>query len=200
MGYVLLNRASDPRLDLPVPYLYGQTALLGVAGLSVAVLVRGRSRLALGWLAIAVLSVGYLVHTTAFLNVRTATASSEPAIGTQPSRELMEAAKEASYYARYSGTQLAMDEELYAIAGWYLRGDSAAVWSSHGPRAVSIELLDAGAVPGQIEGERRPGVFDPVIDPGRLNWEETWRWMVDRSGLIDRGQRDIILRAPAGNW
>jgi hypothetical protein len=200
VGYILLNRASNPGLDTPTPFLYGQMALVGVAGLGVGLLVRGRSRLALGWIVLAIISTGYLVHTTAFLNFRAATASMEPVIGPHPSEELREAAQEASYYARYSGTQLSVDAELYTVAGWYLRDAGEGGWSRHGPQALSISLFRAGDVSAQLDGERRPGVIDPVIDPARLKWQEVWRWMVDRSGLVGRNQRDIILRAPAGNW
>jgi hypothetical protein len=200
VGYILLNRASTPGLDLPTPYLYGLAALVGVAGLGLGALTRGRSRLALVWLVLAALATGYLVHTTAFLNFRTITASMEPAIGAHPSRALVQAAEEASYYALYAGSQLAIDPDLYRVAGWYLREAREGNWTGHGPQAVSIGNFRADEALTGDAGERRPGTFNPVVDPGRLRWEEIWRWMVDRTGLVERNQRDIILRAPAGNW
>lgn len=200
VAIVLLNRASTPGMEIPTPYLYGEAALAIVAVLAFAFLLRGLERLALVWHAIAILSVGFLIHTTSLLNYQTETVAREPLVGSQTSIHLRDAALEAAYYSTYYFQRVTVDPELKAATQWYLREARDVRYTSEASDGISIGLVRPSQTKLEPSSERRAGLYVPSLDPRGLSWRGVWSWLVTRDGLVRANQRDIIIRAPAGNW
>lgn len=200
VAVVLLNRLSTSAADLPAVYLYGEASVVAAAALIVVFLLDGRARAALAWFAVAILSVVYLVHGAAFLNYRMETLSREPLVGTQISPVLRDAATSEAYLARYFRVSMTVDPQLREPLSWYLRGTDSILFSAEPTQGMSLALLQGGA--GKLEpgSDRMPGLYAPSISSRDLIWQEVWRWVVNRDGLVRANQRDIIVRAPAGNW
>lgn len=200
VGLVLLNRATTPFTDIPSPYLYGELALVGTAGLAVGFLLDSRGRLSLAWFALAILSSGFLLHSTVYLNYRVESMPVEPILGAQPSPFLRAAAADAAYFSNHYRSQVTVDPRLRAATEWYLRDAKGVQYSLEAGHGISFTL--AGPIHDTLPGgsERRPGLYEPSIDLARASWQEVWRWAVRRDGLVRANQRDIIVRAPAGNW
>lgn len=200
VAMVMLNRLSTPASDTPAVYLYGEVCLVAVAAITVALLLDGRGKLALAWCVVAVLSAGYLVHGAAFLNYRMETLSREPLVGTQISPSLREAATTEAYIAQYFRTQVTVDPQLRGPLAWYLRSANDVVFSAGSSQGISLSLLRGETASPDPAFDRRPGLYAPSISTRDLTWQEAWRWAMSRDGLVRANQRDIIVRAPAGNW
>ena len=99
-------------MEIPSPFLYGEAILVILAVATILFALQGKERLALGWYALAVLSVGFIVHTTVFLNYRMETIGQEPVVGTQITPSLRDAAKEAAYYSRYYSQTITVDPDI----------------------------------------------------------------------------------------
>ena len=199
VGIVLLNRVATPATATPVEYFYVEICLMAVAAVSL-LLLGGLERAALLWWAAAVLMVGFLIHSSAFLNYRAETVDREPLVGTQVSPVLREAARYESYISRYFQVRVTVDPELRDPLSWYLRDGKEITYSTELTRGVGIHMLRGDAIPIDPGSDRRPGLYSPTIARADLTWQEVWRWAVVRDGLVRPNQRDIIVRAPAGNW
>lgn len=200
VGVGLLNRASTPNTAVPEPFLYAELALVGVALLSLWSLPRGHARVALVGSFLAVLASGYLVHSLFFTNYVMPGQRAEAVVAAQPSAALRAAASEAAYYSRYLGVALTVDPGLRPSVEWYLRDAPAVNWSPQPAQGIMIATSQPGAGEATREWERRPGAYIPELQASRLSWQELWRWGLNRAGLVVQNQRDIIVRAPAGNW
>lgn len=199
VAIILLNRASSGA-DIPTPFLYGEGALLIAGAIAVAFLLNGREKVALAWCAAAILSVGFLIHATAFLNYRLETLPSEPIVGSQVSTSLRDASLDAAYFAAYYNAPVTVDPELRSATRWYLREARSVQYSTEAPDGISIMLV-RGARPEMGKGfERRPALYTPGVDVRAFSWRSAWGWLAMRDGLVRANQRDIIVRAPAGNW
>lgn len=200
VAVVLLNRATLPGMMIEPVYLYVELALVLVTGLAVGFLLERRDRMALAWLAVALLSAGYLTHSAAFLNYRMETVSREPLVGNQISPFLRDAVLSSAYYSAYYRTPLSVDPSLKASLAWYLRGAGDVQYTTEVSQGISFRLVQRGQESLETGSERRPGLYAPAIDPRDLSWQGVWRWVVSRDSLVRANQRDIIVRAPAGNW
>lgn len=199
VGIVLLNRVATPATATPVEYFYVEICLLAVGAVAL-LLLRARERAALAWWTSAILVVGFLVHSSAFLNYRAETVGREPLVGTQVSPVLREASRYESYISRFFRVQVTVDPELRGPLVWYLRDGKEITYSTELTRGVGIHMLRGDATPIDPGSDRRPGLYSPTIVRSDLTWQEVWRWAVARDGLVRANQRDIIVRAPAGNW
>jgi hypothetical protein len=200
VAMVMLNRVSTPGTSTPVEYFYAEACLVAVAAVLMAVLPERRGQLALAWWAVAILFAGYLVHGAAFLNYRMETVSMEPLVGAQVSPILRDAATYESYISQYFQTRVTVDPELRTPLAWYLRAAKDVAYSTELTRGIGLSLLHGDAAPTDPGSDRRPGLYTPSIDSRELTWQGVWRWAVSRGGLVTPNQRDIIVRAPAGNW
>ena len=200
VGLTGLSHLSGPMPELVEPYLYSEVLLIGIAGLVVGLLVDGKGRRALAWYAAAILGLGFLWHGTVSLNYRLDTLSREPVVGTQVSTFLRDAATDAAYFSRYFDAPVTVDPQLRAATEWYLRRARVVQYSADASTGISFGLASSpqdGLKPGS---ERRPGLVAPTVDPRDSSWQGIWRWLVTRDGLVRPNQRDIIVRAPAGDW
>lgn len=200
VGTVLLNRGSTPATSTPAPFLYLEIALVIVGALAVGLLLDGRGRAALAWFAVMLLCVGYTLHGTAFLNYRIESLSMEPVIGTQVAPDLRDAALAAAYYSAYHRIPVAVDPQLRVPLAWYLRGAREVEYSAQSTQGIAISLSQLPQVKLDPSVERIPGLFSPTVSSRDLTWQGAWRWAVGRDGLVRPNPRDIIVRAPAGNW
>ncbi len=200
VGSVLLNRGTTPAAEVPQIFLYGEAVLVVAGALLVGFLLDGRARVALAWYAVLLVSLGYLLHTTVFLNYNMETVSREPAVGTQLSPALREAALSAAYYSSYYRTPVAVDPQLRGALAWYLRSAGDIQYTANSSQGINIALLQRQQDQLEPGTERRPGLYVPTIAGRDLSWQAAWRWAVLRDGLVSPNQRDIIVRAPAGNW
>ena len=173
---------------------------MGVSALSITFLLHGRERLAFGWNAFAILSLGFLIHSSVFLNYRTQSVGQEPVVGSQVSIPLRAAATEIAYYSRYYSQTATVEPELKIATLWYLREATNVRFSSGSSDGISLKLVRSNQITLDPGSERRPGLFVPSIDSRSLSWREIWGWLVMRDGLVRTNQRDIIVRSPAGNW
>lgn len=198
VGLVLLNRASTPATPVPVEYLYGELALVVLAGLVVGLLLDGRARRMVAWSVLVLLCIGYLLHNSVFLNYRAESWPRELVMGRQPSTHLRSVAGDAAYFSRYFGARVTIDPQLRDVAGWYLREARDVQYSTEARDGIVVLLAERSQQPSGWD--RLPGAYSPAIDPTDTSWQGFWRWAVFREGLVRANPRDIIVRAPAGNW
>ncbi|MHB0868341.1 MAG: hypothetical protein ACYC5J_02675 [Chloroflexota bacterium] len=200
VGMVLLNRGSTPATDIPAPFLYVEAALAIVAVLLVGFLLDGRARLSLAWFVVALASVAYLLHGTAFVNYRMDSLPREPLVGTQIAPDLREAALAAAYFSAHHRTPVTVDPQLRAPLAWYLREARDVQYATQSSQGISLALAQPLQESLDPATDRIPGLVSPSVAGRDLTWQEAWRWVVGRDGLVRVNQRDIIVRAPAGNW
>jgi hypothetical protein len=181
-------------------YVYGELALVALAGVALSFLLRSRERVALVWALLAVLGAGYLLHNTVYLNYRTDSLSREPLASGQVTSYLRGASEEASYFTSYFDMALTVDPQLKSAEEWYLRGAKNVQYSSTRSQGMLISSVRTGDEAAREGADRYPGIFMPAFDPGDLSWQAVWRWMVNRDGLVRPNQRDIIVRIPSKNW
>ena len=198
VGLVLLNRASTPATAVPVEYVYGEMALVVLAGLVLGLLLEGRHRRAVVWSVLVLLSVGYLLHSSVFLNYRAESWPRELVMGRQPSAYLRTVASDAAYFSRYFGARVTIDPQLRDVTGWYLREARDVQYSTEARDGIVVLLAERSQQPS--DWDRMPGVYSPAIDPTDASWQGVWRWAVFREGLVRANPRDIIVRAPMGRW
>ncbi len=199
VAIVLLNRTAVLGEVIPQPYLGGEVALVVAGCVLFAVILDGKGRLSAGLVGGAVLGIAFLVHSSVFLNYRTESISREPVAGQQISPVLRNVATEAGYFSDYFESGVAVDPQLRSALEWYLRDAPGVRFGAGGTDGISIQLAQSSqAAPG--DAERAAGVYAPTIDAGRLSWRGIWAWLMTRDGLVQANQRDIIFRAPAGNW
>lgn len=196
-----LNYVSSTNAQIPTTYLYIWVAMVSAAVSALMAVLDGQRRLSLLGFGSAFVSVWFLVHSATYLNYRQETLAYEPLVGVQPSWQLRDSALEASYFATYYAVPLNVDTQLRPAVDWYLRGAKTATYGSGAPsQGLSIFVARAGQDATKIGGERRPGLNSPAIDASGPFWQAAWRWLVARDSLVRSNQRDIIVRAPAGDW
>ncbi|HZK67366.1 MAG TPA: hypothetical protein VFD42_07465, partial [Chloroflexota bacterium] len=201
VAIVLLNRLSNTTLEQPpVEFLFGEAGLILVGLLCFLFLLTGRERGALAWYSLAILAVGYLLHSSFFLSYREESLAFEPAAGTQLSPYLRDAARTAAYFSAHFGMPVTVDPGLRAATAWYLRDARDVRYGQDATDGSLIRLVAGDQASAQDGLPRRPGLYQPAIDARQLNWRGLWRWAVDRTGLVRANARDIIARTPSGNW
>jgi hypothetical protein len=200
VAMVILNRVSLLGQDLPSVFLYGEAALVLCAALVMALVLDDEGRRALAWGSALVMGVAFLLHTSFFLNFRLDSAPSELVIGQQISPLLRDSATQAAYFNSYFGSPVTVDPQLRSSLEWYLRTARGVDFSTDESSGISIELGQSGQNILPLTSERGPGLYAPAIDPAKLTWQGLWGWLMARDGLVKTNQRDIILRAPAGDW
>ncbi len=200
VAIVLLNRATGSENDIPTPYLFGEATLVVVGSLAFTFLLHSREKLALVWCGVSILSLAFLLHTTVYLNYRMETLDREPIVGSQLSTSLRTAASQAAYFSAYYNQRVTVDPELRSATLWYLRDARDVRYSTDAQDGISIALIRSAQSKLDPSAERRAGLYLPSIEPRDASWRSVWRWLVMRDGLVRPNQRDIIVRAPAGNW
>ncbi|HEX2923568.1 MAG TPA: hypothetical protein VHS28_06030 [Chloroflexota bacterium] len=200
VGIILTNRGTTQGLEMPSVFLYGEAAALTASAVAVVLLLSGKERAALGWYTVAVLSAVFVVHNSVTTNFSTASVGMEPVMGAQPTLALRSAARDASYYTRFYKTPVSVDTQLKSPLEWYLRGAQDVQYGTEQGEGISILLLRTPGPELKAETERRTGIVTPSIDLANVTWQGLWRWVVFRDGLVRPDPRDIIVRAPAGNW
>jgi predicted membrane-bound mannosyltransferase len=200
VGTVLTNRGTTQGLEVPPMFLYGEALLVVASVAALVVLLNGDARRALGWYAAITLSIGLMVHNSVTTNFITASADMEPVVGAEPSAPLRNAARDASYFSRFYGTPVTVDAQLKGPLEWYLRDARNVQYGTEQSEGVSIILFRSQGQDPKPDTERRPGILTPSVDLANVTWQGLWRWVVFRDGLVRPDSRDIIVRAPAGNW
>ncbi len=200
MAIVLMNAATMPSNERFVEVLYVGLMMVGLGAAAGVVTLKLFGQTALAWGALLLLSGAFLLHSSAFLNYRIESVSAEPIVGTQVSPSFRDAAADASYYGSYFAADVAVDPQLRAASQWYLRQLRDVAYSAAQTTQISFRTVPAGQFTLDSGSERRPGTYSPAIDFRDFNWRALWRWLLDREGLVRPNQRDIIVRAPAGNW
>lgn len=200
VAVVMLNRASILGQEIPAVFLSGEAALVTCGVLVIFVMLDGRGRSALGWGAATVVGVLFLVHTTFFLNYRLDSAPRELVAGQEITPFLREAATEAAYYSRYFDSTITVDPQLRVPLEWYLRSALNVGYSTANTQGISIQVSRSAQTPVTPTTARRPGLYAPAFDAGEFSLQGVWAWLVAREGLVSPNQRDILLRAPAGDW
>ena len=200
VAIVMLNRASILDQEIPAAFIYGEAALVLCGAALVLVMLDGSGRVALFGGAATVLGILFVVHTTAFLNYRMESASRELVGGEEITPSLREAALEASYYSKYFDTAVSVDPQLRGATEWYLRDAQGVNYSTANGQGISIQVAQTGRTASTPTTARFAGLFSPSVDSGSYSWKDVWSWLVARKGLVRPNQRDILLRAPAGDW
>lgn len=200
VAIVMLNRASILDQEIPAAFIYGEAALVLCGAALVLVMLDGSGRVALFGGAATVLGILFVVHTTAFLNYRMESASRELVGGEEITPSLREAALEASYYSKYFDTAVSVDPQLRGATEWYLRDAQGVNYSTANGQGISIQVAQTGKTAATPTTARFAGLFSPSVDSGSYSWKDVWSWLVARKGLVRPNQRDILLRAPAGDW
>ena len=200
VAIVMLNRASILDQEIPAAFIYGEAALVLCGAALVLVMLDGSGRVALFGGAATVLGILFVVHTTAFLNYRMESASRELVGGEEITPSLREAALEASYYSKYFDTAVSVDPQLRGATEWYLRDAQGVNYSTANGQGISIQVAQTGRTAATPTTARFAGLFSPSVDSGSYSWKDVWSWLVARKGLVRPNQRDILLRAPAGDW
>jgi hypothetical protein len=200
VAVVLLNRAAVLRQEVPAEFLYGEAALVLCGILISALVLDGPGRSSVAWGATAVLSIGFILHTAIFLNYRMDSVQSEFVAGQEVTPFLREAATEAAYFSTYYGTNVTVDPQLRPAVEWYLRNGTGIAFSGGSSQGITIQLAQQAQASLPATSERSPALYTPMFDTASLSWRGLWSWLVTRDGLVRTNQRDIILRAPAGDW
>jgi hypothetical protein len=181
-------------------HLLLEAVLVVAAVVGMVSLLEGPGRRALGWWTVVLLGSGYLLHSSFFLNYRPESLPMELVLGTQVSPALREAAVDAEYFSDHFGAPVSVDPQLRPSLDWYLRGLRAVQGSTEATQGISLVLVQPGLDQSRPGSERRLGLYSPSVDPRDFTWQGVWRWMLSREGLVRPNQRDVIVRAPVGDW